>query len=270
MSVCILHGYACRQIFCTYNYVFVSIYIYIITDENIEDEPNGKYHDGSISTSVTSSIVAVDGKEKRPTGNMTPQSSSFSFSQLSFDSADHSSVLDTVITDISENVPASTDNEHVCVSTVNNMGDKYTIDIDNDDNDNYNENDHKDNHNVHALNGGIEASRLEYIEKKSKISENIDLNQINSENTHENKSNDIDIDTRLKIIENAMKNENEKILKIEKDQKLKIEKSVKSVPQGDFGGLPPIPPSKNEKGVEPGVKGDKLVCICLYVYIRSY
>jgi hypothetical protein len=255
----------------------------IYLDENIEDEFNDKYYDGSISTSVTSSIVAVDGKEKRPSGNMTPLSSSFSFSQLSFDSADHSSVLDTVITDITENVPVSTDDEHVCVSTVNNIddaidlkiSDKYTIDIDNNNDDKHDKND-KNNYNVNALNDDIEASRLEYIEKISKISENIDLQQINSEiKTHENNisemissGKDIDIDERLNIIENTIKNENEKILKIEKDQKLKIKKNVKSVPQGDFGVLPPIPPFKNEKGTELGDKGDKPVRIC--IYIESY
>jgi hypothetical protein len=194
------------------------------------------------------------------------------------------SVLDTVITDITENVPVSTDDEHVCVSTVNNfddaidlkISDKYAIDIDNNNsNDNYDENDRKNNHTVNALNDDIEASRLEYIEKNSKISENIDLQQINSEiKTHENNINeilssgkDIDIDQRLNLIENTIKNENEKILKIEKDQKLKIKKSVKSVPQGDFGVLPPIPPFKNEKGAEPGVKGANPVCICIYVYV---
>jgi hypothetical protein len=155
----------------------------------------------------------------------------------------------------------------------------YTIDNgninkNNNDNDNYIDNNDKtdrtyvhsinNDSNIHNFNENIEATRLAYIEKISKISENIDIKDKNHEKINENinENDNSDIDKRLNMIENTIKTENEKILKNEKDHKLKIKKNMKlevknPVPQGDFGVLPPVPPLKNEKGVRSNTKGEK-------------
>jgi hypothetical protein len=191
-------------------------------------------------------------------------------------------VVDTVITDITENVPVSTDygtitddTEIVRVSTLSNIDDLlnnridskinnlYTIDdVDknNNDNDDYIDNNGK---NINILNENIEATRLEYIEKISKISENIDTKDKNHEKINENinENDNSDIDKRLDMIENIIINENEKTLKKEKDHKLKIKKNMRleaknPVPQGDFGILPPVPPLMY-RGVHLNEKGEK-------------
>jgi hypothetical protein len=52
---------------CIHIHAFLNKHIYIHISTLIDESNDGddKYNDGSISTSVTSSIVAVDGKEKR-------------------------------------------------------------------------------------------------------------------------------------------------------------------------------------------------------------